>query len=251
MVMLLLLALCARPAPLLPSQLAYGTHPGAWVLIQRVTFKSMEALRQAPSKFVLVSQFVQGSDPNSYTYAMIQSDQEPLEVLILSRYAQKPAYKQQLPSPPFSEFRKELLAQGPPFAEESWNEVLGYYEDVSRTAEASNAVGANGIWCLAVSLTFASEEQARMAIEAIGPLEKHVRDNEPHTLGYSIMQSDSYPHKVMVLERYTDKEDAYLKVHRTSKPFLAFKEVLSGMDPVIDGHSYYDAPELSSLASSR
>jgi hypothetical protein len=48
-----------------------------------------------------------------------------------------------------------------------------------------------------------------------------------------------------VLERYKDKEHAYLTVHKSSGPFLAFRPKLLAMQDAgyvtISGHSYLDA----------
>jgi hypothetical protein len=57
--------------------------------------------------------------------------------------------------------------------------------------------------------------------------------------------SDQDSLQVLVLERYKDKEHAYLTVHKSSGPFLAFRPKLLAMQDAgyvtISGRSYLDA----------
>ena len=46
-------------------------------------------------------------------------------------------------------------------------------------------------------------------------------------------------------KRYVDKDDAYLKVHRSSQEFLDFKRTLRELAPEVDGHSFHESPFLS------
>ena len=65
-----------------------------------------------------------------------------------------------------------------------------------------------------------------------------MRAREPTTLAYSLLKSDKDPLTVMVFEKYEDKEHAYLQVHKSSAPFLAFRPRLAALAPVITGQSY-------------
>ena len=42
------------------------------------------------------------------------------------------------------------------------------------------------------------------------------------------------------VERYADKETAYLSIHRGTDEFKAFRPQLAALEPVIDGHSYFE-----------
>lgn len=98
---------------------------------------------------------------------------------------------------------------------------------------------------LLVTLQFQDDASLQIFLEAIRPVAKHVLENEPDTLAYEVLLSDKDPLQVLVLERYRDKENAYLKVHKSSEPFLQFRPVLGQMQQdgkvTISGHSYIDA----------
>jgi quinol monooxygenase YgiN len=95
-------------------------------------------------------------------------------------------------------------------------------------------------WFLVVKLTFASPEAVARFEEIFAPLAAFVRSSERSTLAYELLKSDKDPLQVMVFERYTDREHAYMEVHRKSVPFLKFREELNQLNPKIDGHSYTD-----------
>lgn len=50
---------------------------------------------------------------------------------------------------------------------------------------------------------------------------------------------------VTMMERYRDKDEAYLTIHKSSKPFLDFRPKLKAMQDAgyveIDGQSYLDS----------
>ena len=64
--------------------------------------------------------------------------------------------------------------------------------------------------------------------------------NEPTTLAYELLISDKNPLLVTIFERYKDKDDAYLKIHKSSAEFLAFRPQLAELNPTIEGDSYYE-----------
>ena len=79
-----------------------------------------------------------------------------------------------------------------------------------------------------------------------GALAEHVRVNEPGALEYTLWESDKEPGYVMILEKYTDKEHAFLEVHRSSAPFAAFKQWMASKPEgtfVTTGHSYTEGPQ--------
>lgn len=98
---------------------------------------------------------------------------------------------------------------------------------------------------LLVTLKFSSTEYKDQFLQDIQPVADHCRKNEPDTLAYEVLLSDQDPLQVLVLERYRDKEVAYLQVHKSSAPFLTFRPKLQAMQEgghvQISGHSYLDA----------
>lgn len=69
--------------------------------------------------------------------------------------------------------------------------------------------------------------------------------NEPDTISYEVLLSDKDPLQVLILERYRDKENAFLQVHRSSAPFQEFRPKLKKMEDqglvTIVGDSYLDS----------
>jgi quinol monooxygenase YgiN len=98
---------------------------------------------------------------------------------------------------------------------------------------------------LMVTLQFTAAEYKEQFLREIQPEADYVKANEPGTLAYNVLLSDQDPLHVMVLERYQDKEEAYLQIHKSSTPFLAFRPKLQAMQEAghvtISGHSYLDS----------
>jgi quinol monooxygenase YgiN len=96
-----------------------------------------------------------------------------------------------------------------------------------------------------VTLQFTAAEYKEQFLREIQAEADHVKANEPGTLAYNVLLSDQDPLQVMVLERYQDKEEAYLQIHKSSAPFLAFRPKLQAMKEArhvtISGHSYFDS----------
>ena len=102
------------------------------------------------------------------------------------------------------------------------------------------------VFTLLVTLEFSAIEHKNVFLhEYFPPVAKHVRDHEPDTLAYEVLLSDKDPLQVMILERYRDKENAYLQVHKSSQPFLEFRPKLKNMQDqsyvTVSGHSYFDS----------
>lgn len=101
------------------------------------------------------------------------------------------------------------------------------------------------VFSLLVTLEFSGEEFKKKFLKDIQPVAEHCKANEPGTLAYEVLLSDKDPLQVLVLERYQDKEVAYLQVHKSSTPFLEFRAKLQAMQEGghvrISGHSYLDS----------
>ena len=98
---------------------------------------------------------------------------------------------------------------------------------------------------LLVALQFQDVSTKTEFLQAIEPLVNYVRDHEPTTIGYEVLMSDKNDLKALILERYMDKEDAYLKIHKSSAEFLSFRPKLQALVDAgrvtISGESYEDA----------
>ena len=95
---------------------------------------------------------------------------------------------------------------------------------------------------LGVTVTFPSHEDLAEFKRLFRPLAEHVEKFELGTLSYKLLESDKEPLRIQVLERYQDK-DYYLNVHKTSAPFLKFREELQHLvtkGAVIAGESYLE-----------
>jgi len=97
---------------------------------------------------------------------------------------------------------------------------------------------------LFVTLTFTAAEHKETFLNDIAPLAAYIKDNEPDTIAYDVLQSDRDPLRVLVMERYKDKDEAFLKVHRSSQPFLEFRPKLKALQDAglvtVDGESFVD-----------
>ena len=102
-----------------------------------------------------------------------------------------------------------------------------------------------GAFFLGVTITFSSPEDKAHFKELFRPLAQYVQDFEPDTLSYILSESDKDPLRVSILERYRDKNQAFLETHRSSPAFVAFKSKMGAMVEakkitLVDGHSYLE-----------
>ena len=92
---------------------------------------------------------------------------------------------------------------------------------------------------LVVNMKFKSDENAKIFENEFAKLASYVKSNEADTtLSYQLAKSDKSPFTYLVFERYTDKEKAYLNLHRSSMEFQSFKSKLLELEPIINGESY-------------
>lgn len=107
--------------------------------------------------------------------------------------------------------------------------VVGYWLASRRRARKA--------FVLLVDVTFRTVEDRDAALQLWESVAVHCRDHEPGTLSYEAAISDSVPERIVFVERYATKND-YLDVHKSSRPFLAFRAKLGALNPTITGHSY-------------
>ncbi|GAB5030947.1 Hypothetical protein NocV09_00402220 [Nannochloropsis oceanica] len=98
-----------------------------------------------------------------------------------------------------------------------------------------------GAFWLVVSVTFRRSEDVEIFKAAFAPLAVVVKENEAGTLSYGLAISDKDPLMVLIFERYVDKDDAYLRVHRSSESFQVFRPQLAALKANISGESYIES----------
>jgi quinol monooxygenase YgiN len=98
---------------------------------------------------------------------------------------------------------------------------------------------------LFVTLTFTAPEHLETFKADIKPLCDYIKTSEPGTISYEVLLSDKNPLKVLVMERYKDKDEAFLTVHRSSAPFQEFRPKLKALQDAgfvtVDGDSFVDS----------
>jgi quinol monooxygenase YgiN len=96
-----------------------------------------------------------------------------------------------------------------------------------------------------VTLQFDSVDRKKQFLQDIKPVVDYVKENEPETIAYEVLLSDKNPLEVLILERYKDKDNAYLQIHKSSQPFLTFRPKLQTMQDKgyvkVTGNSYLDS----------
>lgn len=90
-------------------------------------------------------------------------------------------------------------------------------------------------------MTFRRSEDVEIFKAAFAPLAVVVKENEAGTLSYGLAISDKDPLMVLIFERYVDKDDAYLRVHRSSESFQVFRPQLAALKANISGESYIES----------
>lgn len=96
---------------------------------------------------------------------------------------------------------------------------------------------------LGVVVEFPSVEVKDEFYKMFQPLADYVEQYELGTLSYEVLDSDKDTKRILILERYKDKE-YYLNVHRSSKEFLKFRDLLQTLmskGATLDGHSYIES----------
>ncbi|KAL3800835.1 hypothetical protein HJC23_001672 [Cyclotella cryptica] len=133
--------------------------------------------------------------------------------------------------------------------------LAGFFVCRLRSASRHEARYTNdvGPFVLLVNMKFSSLAHRDTFLDLIEPVCKDVIANESPvgsrrstmtTLSYQVAISDKDPLAVLVLERYSDKDNAYLNVHKSGGEFLKFREKLKGMqdrgEVQIEGESYLE-----------
>ena len=99
---------------------------------------------------------------------------------------------------------------------------------------------------LFVTFDFVSEEYKQIFIQDITPLIEYIKEYESTTtIGYEILWNDQNPLNALLVERYIDKDNAFLQIHRSSAQFQEFRPKLQKLIQdnrvKMNGQSYYDS----------
>ena len=73
---------------------------------------------------------------------------------------------------------------------------------------------------LFVTLQFTSEDHREEFFKIVKPLAEYIKESEPDTIAFEVICNDKDPLQLMLLERYKNKDTAFLKIHKTSAAFL-------------------------------
>ena len=122
--------------------------------------------------------------------------------------------------------------------------LLGKITTTKSNGSRAPSNDSGSAFVLLINLKFTTLDHRDNFFKIIKPLCKDMVENEPTTLSYQVAISDKDPLVVNLLERYADKDNAYLTVHKSGAEFLKFREQLKEMQEkgyvVIVGDSYVE-----------
>ena len=103
----------------------------------------------------------------------------------------------------------------------------------------------NQTFFLILFLTFASEDVLHDFTVGFKDYQAYVRENEPYTLQFELSRSDQSKRRLMVIERYVNKDRDYLETHRKSLEFISWRSRVADWEQKglvnITGESFWEA----------
>ena len=81
----------------------------------------------------------------------------------------------------------------------------------------------NQTFFLILFLTFTSEDVLHDFIVGFKDYQAYLHKHEPHTLQFEMSRSDQSERRLMVIERYANKDRDYLETHRKSLEFISWR----------------------------
>ena len=112
-----------------------------------------------------------------------------------------------------------------------------------RTTSGRTKMRGENAFVLNVGLTFRTEATASELMAEWSKIADYCYKHEPFLFAYEFARSDKKDNVYVVTERYRSKED-YLKAHKSSAAFLAFRPVMRRMqdagDVVVTGDSFVE-----------
>jgi quinol monooxygenase YgiN len=98
--------------------------------------------------------------------------------------------------------------------EDNYADELGDDDGFDEPSAKKSKKEVKPVWTLFVKLTFDSAEKVETCKRLVSSYAQWMKENEPTTLSYQLMTSDSDPLQVCILERYQDKSYAYAVAHK-------------------------------------
>ena len=94
------------------------------------------------------------------------------------------------------------------------------------------------MFVLIVNLKFLNEDDMEIFILNWKQLKKYCDENESSfLLQYELAVSDKEKNHIVIIEKFLNKK-FYLDFHKTSRPFLKFRNFIKDLDMEISGNSY-------------
>ena len=94
------------------------------------------------------------------------------------------------------------------------------------------------MFMLIVNIKFEDSNDMDFFISNWLHLKKYCDENESSFLSqYELAVSDKEKNHIVIVEKYLNKK-FYLDFHRTSRPFLKFRNLIKDLDMEISGNSY-------------
>ena len=98
---------------------------------------------------------------------------------------------------------------------------------------------------LILFLTFATEDALHDFTVGFKDYQAYVRKHEPYTLQFELSRSDQSKRRLMVIERYANKDRDYLETHRKSLEFISWRSRVADWEQKglvnITGESFWEA----------
>ena len=107
-------------------------------------------------------------------------------------------------------------------------------------------VNVAAVFNLLVVIKFKDQNAVDKFILHFAPLSKFVKEHEPNTTMYQLSKSDKedVAFTYHLIERYKNKEEDYLKTHKSSEAFQKFRAILQEMmdndEVTVAGESFVD-----------
>ena len=103
----------------------------------------------------------------------------------------------------------------------------------------------NKTFFLILFLTFATEDVLHDFTVGFKDYQAYVRKHEPYTLQFEMSRSDQSERRLMVIERYENKDRDYLETHRKSLEFISWRSRVADWEQKglvnITGESFWEA----------
>ena len=125
-----------------------------------------------------------------------------------------------------------------------WKENVQLKSNMAKF-ESEISKNENQTFFLILFLTFLTEDVLHDFTAGFKEYQAYVRNNEPYTLQFEMARSDQSEKRLMVIERYFNKDRDYLKTHRKSFEFTSWRSRVADWEQKglvkITGESFWEA----------